>query len=92
MCCRRSTYGKAVELGIVTFGLIRVQAKFQSAELISPPVLEANGDMPLGAIIMRGLDLLDARRRAATAPWATVDQPPRRSPSRASGSAPPGGP
>ena len=52
-----------VELGILTFGPIRVQAEFQSAEMFSPPVLEANGDTPLGAAIMRGLDLLEARKQ-----------------------------
>jgi uncharacterized protein YegL len=52
-----------VELGIVTFGPIRVQAEFQSAEMFSPPVLEANGDTPLGAAIIRGLDMLEARKR-----------------------------
>ena len=53
-----------VELGIVTFGPVRVQAEFQSADMFSPPVLEANGDTPLGAAIVRGLDMLDARKRA----------------------------
>ena len=53
-----------VELGIVTFGPVRVQAEFQSAEMFSPPVLEANGDTPLGAAITRALDMLDARKRA----------------------------
>ena len=52
-----------VELGIVTFGPVRVQAEFQSAEMFSPPTLEANGDTPLGAAIMQGLDMLDARKR-----------------------------
>jgi uncharacterized protein YegL len=53
-----------VEIGIVTFGPVRVQAQFQGAELFSPPVLEANGDTPLGAAIDQGLDLLEARKRA----------------------------
>lgn len=52
-----------VELGIVTFGPVRVEAEFQSAETFSPPVLEANGDTPLGAAIVRGLDMLEARKR-----------------------------
>ncbi len=53
-----------VELGIVTFGPVRVQAEFQSADMFSPPLLEANGDTPLGAAIERGLDMLEARKRA----------------------------
>ena len=52
-----------VELGIVTFGPVRVQAEFQSAEMFSPPTLQANGDTPLGAAVMQGLDMLDARKR-----------------------------
>ena len=53
-----------VELGIVTFGPVQVHAEFQSADMFHPPALVANGDTPLGGAIMRGLDMLDARKRA----------------------------
>ena len=53
-----------VEIGVVTFGPVQVQGGFQTADLFSPPTLEANGDTPLGAAIEQGLDMLEARKRA----------------------------
>ncbi len=53
-----------VEVGIVTFGPVRVHTPFQTADAFSAPTLEANGDTPLGAAIDEGLDLLEARKRA----------------------------
>lgn len=52
-----------VEIGVVTFGPVRIQGSFQTADLFSPPMLEANGDTPLGAAIEQGLDMLEARKR-----------------------------
>ena len=53
-----------VEVGIVTFGPVRVHTQFQTADAFTAPTLQANGDTPLGAAIDQGLDLLDARKRA----------------------------
>ncbi len=53
-----------VEVGIVTFGPVRVHTQFQTADAFTPPTLEADGDTPLGAAIDQALDLLDARKRA----------------------------
>ncbi len=53
-----------VEVGIVTFGPVRVHTPFQTADTFAAPTLQANGDTPLGAAIDQGLDLLDARKRA----------------------------
>jgi uncharacterized protein YegL len=53
-----------VEVGIVTFGPTQVHTHFQTADVFTPPVLQANGDTPLGAAIDQGLDLLEARKRA----------------------------
>ncbi len=53
-----------VEVGIVTFGPVRVHTQFQTADAFTAPTLQANGDTPLGSAIDQGLDLLDARKRA----------------------------
>ena len=53
-----------VEVAVVTFGPVRVQSQFQTADAFTPPTLDANGDTPLGAAVDQGLDMLDARKRA----------------------------
>jgi uncharacterized protein YegL len=52
-----------VELGIVTFGPVRVEADFRTPDNFAPPALVADGDTPIGGAILRGLDMLDARKR-----------------------------
>ena len=53
-----------VEVGVMTFGPVRVHTPFQTADAFTPPTLEANGDTPLGAAIEQSLDMLEARKRA----------------------------
>lgn len=53
---------KRVEVALVTFGPVRVEASFQSASSFYPPVLSAQGDTPMGAAIRQGLDLLTQRK------------------------------
>lgn len=58
-----SLAAKRVEVGIVTFGPVRVESEFTSAEHWVPPHLDANGATPMGEAIVTGLDLVDQRKQ-----------------------------
>ncbi len=51
-----------VEIGIVTFGPVNVVCEFQGAETFTPPTLHAQADTPMGAAIIRGLEMLRNRK------------------------------
>jgi len=53
---------KRVELGIISFGPVRVEAEFQTADVFQPPTLVASGDTPMGAAIQHGLEMLTQRK------------------------------
>jgi uncharacterized protein YegL len=55
---------KRVEVCIITFGPVQVVTEFQAAEHFYPPVLEANGDTPIGSAIETALHLLKQRKDA----------------------------
>jgi uncharacterized protein YegL len=63
---------KRVEIAVVTFGPVAVRSDYVSAEHFQPPHLEAAGNTPMGAAILRALELLRARKaryREAGAPF-----------------------
>jgi len=53
---------KRVEVGIVTFGPVRVEQPFQSASAFYPPSLTPEGDTPMGAAIRQALELVRQRK------------------------------
>jgi uncharacterized protein YegL len=55
---------KRVEVGIVTFGPVKIETEFTSAQQFIPPDLSVNGDTPMGAAIETGLNMLRARKDA----------------------------
>ena len=53
---------KRVEVGMVTFGPVKVEAPFTSASIFYPPTLQAHGDTPMGAAINQALNMVEDRK------------------------------
>jgi uncharacterized protein YegL len=53
---------KRVEIAIVTFGPVKVESDFQTVDSWQPPHLTASGDTPMGAAVIKGLEMLRQRK------------------------------
>lgn len=53
---------KRVEIAIVSFGPVKVESDFQTVDSWQPPQLTASGDTPMGAAIIKGLEMLRQRK------------------------------
>jgi len=54
---------KRVELAVVTFGPVHLEADFQTVGNFNPRNLTASGDTPIGAAITLGIDLVNRRKK-----------------------------
>lgn len=54
---------KRVEIGIVTFGPVKVEMPFTTAAAFFPPTLQAQGDTPMGAAILEALNMVRDRKQ-----------------------------
>ncbi len=52
-----------VEVATVTFGPVRTISEFQTPDHFQPATLTATGDTPIGAAVLHGLDMLEARKK-----------------------------
>jgi uncharacterized protein YegL len=54
---------KRVEVGIVTFGPVKVELPFATASTFYPTTLQAQGDTPMGAAITQALNMVEDRKQ-----------------------------
>src|SRR5262249_61510780 len=54
---------KRVEVAVITFGPVRVQQDFVTADMFAAPRLATEGGTPMGEAIMEALDLIKLRKQ-----------------------------
>ncbi len=54
---------KRVEIAVVTFGPVQVESEFQTVSNFYPRTLEASGDTPMGAAIVKGIEMVSSRKQ-----------------------------
>lgn len=57
-----SVAAKHVEIGILTFGPIKIITDFTTADQFDPPTLSSSGDTPMGSAITQGIELVRQRK------------------------------
>jgi uncharacterized protein YegL len=58
-----SLASKRAEISVVTFGPVQVHNPFMTADIFQPPHLQASGDTPMGAAIVKVLELVEERKQ-----------------------------
>ena len=53
---------KRVEVGIITFGPVKVESTFHTVINFFPPMLQASGDTPMGEAIKQAIEMLKQRK------------------------------
>ena len=53
---------KRVEIGVVTFGPVNIEAGFQTPDYWQPTTFSTTGDTPMGEAIEQGLDMIRERK------------------------------
>jgi len=53
---------KRVEVGIISFGPVKIESPFHTVTNFFPPVLHASGDTPMGEAIRQGIEMLKQRK------------------------------
>ncbi len=59
-----SLAAKRAEIGIITFGPVKIEAEFQTIDGFNPPIFNAGNDTPMGLAIETGLRMLNDRKAA----------------------------
>jgi uncharacterized protein YegL len=57
-----SLAAKRVEISIITFGPVKVENDFHTAPNFFPPILQADGDTPMGKAIQQGIEMIIKRK------------------------------
>jgi len=53
---------KRVEIAVLSFGPVKIEAEFQTPDTFMPTTLSAGGDTPMGQAIETGIDMLNKRK------------------------------